>query len=326
MNPKHVITLGAAMLLIFASLDVARSERSQQPGPSQSSMAATHVKCGPEQSVDVNDRRGPLQRAIDTSQPGTSILVTGTCSENVTIPIGKDEITLDGGGSAAIIAADPAVPAVLVRARDITVRGFTITGGFGGVAVTRGGRGHIDGNVIRDSGSYGIGVSQLSAAVIVNNTIQNHQQAGIGVAETAYAFIGFVLPSDTVASPNLITANRAQGIVVFRGSYARIVGNDISNNGANGVNVREASSAQISDNTIDGNGANGIFVNQGSGVLLGADTGNTIFTRPNMTTRNNLLFGIRCQVGANADGRLGSLNGISGQESYVEGCIPSLIH
>jgi hypothetical protein len=78
---------------------------------------------------------------------------------------------------------------------------------------------------------------------------------------------------------------------------------------------------------------NGIFVNQGSGALLGADsgtggggpTGNTIFTRPNKTTRNNLLFGIRCQVGANADGRLGTLNGNAGQESYVEGCVPSLI-
>ena len=107
--------------------------------------------------------------------------------------------------------------------------------------------------------------------MIVNNTIQNHQQAGIGVAETAYTLIGFVLASDTVASPNIISGNRAQGIVVFRGSYARIVGNVITDNGANGVNVRESSSAQISDNTIDGNVMNGIFVNQGSGVLLGTE-------------------------------------------------------
>jgi hypothetical protein len=77
-----------------------------------------------------------LQRAIDASQAGASILVSGTCSENVTIPIGKGGITLDGGGSAAILAADPALPAVLVRARDITVKGFTITGGRGGVVIT----------------------------------------------------------------------------------------------------------------------------------------------------------------------------------------------
>ena len=155
------------------------------------------------------------------------------------------------------------------------------------MAITQGGRGIVDGNIIRDSGSYGVGASQLSSAVIVNNTIQNHFQAGIGVAETAYAFVGFVLSSDAVASPNLISGNRAQGIAVFRGSYARIIGNVITDNGANGVNVRESSSAQISDNTIEGNGGNGILVNQGSGVLLGTDSGNTIFTRPNKTTRNN---------------------------------------
>jgi parallel beta-helix repeat protein len=186
-----------------------------------------------------------------------------------------------------------------------------------------GGSAHIDGNTIRDSGSYGIVVSQLSSAVIVNNTIQNSFQAGIGVAETAYAFIGFVLSNDAAASSNVITGNRAQGIVVARGSYARIVGNDISYNGANGVNVRE-SSAQISDNLLNGNGQNGIFVAQGSGVLLGADMGNTIFTRPNKTTENNAAYGIRCQVGANADGRLGTLNGVSGPSLYIESCVPSL--
>jgi parallel beta-helix repeat protein len=160
--------------------------------------------------------------------------------------------------------------------------------------------------------------------VIVNNTIQNNVQAGIGVAETSFAFIGFVTASDTVASPNLITGNRAQGIAVFRGSYARIVGNDISSNAANGVVVRESSSAQISSNTVNGNAMNGIIISQGSGVLFGADTGNTIFTQPNTTTINNGAFGIRCQVAAYADGRLGTLNGNSGPENYIEGCVPSL--
>ena len=157
----------------------------------------------------------------------------------------------------------------MVRAKDTTIRAFTITGGLGGIAVTQGGTGRIDGNTVHDTGGYGVGVSQLSAAVIVNNTLRNNFQAGIGVAETSYAFIGFVTSTDTVASPNVITGNRAQGIAVFRGSYARIVGNDISQNGANGVNVRESSSAQIADNILNGNGANGILAAQGSGVLLG---------------------------------------------------------
>jgi parallel beta-helix repeat protein len=323
MNPgKHPIRrviVGA--VLIFASAGVVASGRPQPAEHPSSPVATAHVKC----DAGNDHGRGPLQRAIDTAQPGKTILVSGTCHENVMIPLGKDGLTLDGGGTAGITPPDATLAAVLVRAKDVTVRGFTVTGGFGGIVVTQGGTAHVDGNAIRDSGAYGVIVSQLSAAVIVNNTIENSFQAGIGVAETSYAFIGFVLPSDTVASPNVITRSRAQGVVVFRGSYARIVGNDISSNGANGVNVRESSSAQISDNTINANGQNGILVAQGSGVLLGTDSGNTIFTRPNVTTVNNLGFGIRCQIAAHADGRLGTLNGVSGPEHYIEGCVPSLI-
>jgi Periplasmic copper-binding protein (NosD) len=289
-------------------------------------VAAGFVDCDQSEAHDRDDDGpGKLQKAINRARRGDTIQVRGTCHENVTIPLGKDSITLDGGGAATITGPDGTVPTVLVRGKDVTIRAFTITGGLGGIAMTQGGTGRVDGNTVENTGGYGVGVSQLSTAVIVNNTLRGNFQAGIGVAETSYAFIGFVDATDTAASPNVITGNRAQGIAVFRGSYARIVGNDISDNGANGVNVRESSSAQISDNAINGNGANGIFVAQGSGVLLGADTGTSIFTRPNMTTSANAGFGLRCQVASYTDGRLGTLSGNNGVESHVEGCVPSLI-
>jgi parallel beta-helix repeat protein len=288
--------------------------------------AAAHVDCDRTRAHEPDDDgRGALQKAIDRARRGDTIHVRGTCHENVTIPLGKDSITLDGGGTATITGPDGTTPTVLVRSKDVTIRAFTITGGLGGIAMTQGGTGRVDGNTVQNSGGYGVIVSQLSSAVIVNNILRNNFQAGIGVAETSYAFIGFVASTDTVASPNIITGNRAQGIAVIRGSYARIVGNDISQNGANGVNVRESSSAQVSDNTMDGNGANGILVAQGSGVLLGADTGSSIFTRPNTTTGANAGFGLRCQIASYADGRLGTLSGNNGVESYVEGCVPSVI-
>jgi parallel beta-helix repeat protein len=141
----------------------------------------------------------------------------------------------------------------------------------------------------------------------------------------AAAWIGFASEADTVASPNLITGNGTQGIAIRRGAFVRIIGNQISHNNANGILVAEAASAQISDNTIDGNGMDGIVAQIGSGVTLGADTGDTIFTRPNSTTINNSGFGIRCRIGGYAEGRLGTLNGASGRESYSEGCVNSLI-
>jgi parallel beta-helix repeat protein len=323
MNAKHrTWCLTAAAALIPASVGVVRIEAQEQV-----SSRAVHVKCDEEGGV-VNVRSGsaPLQRAIDASRPGASILVSGTCHENVTVPVGKDSITLDGRGTAAIAGPDSTRPTILVNGRHVTIRGLTITGGQFGIHVREGGSGHIDGNSISDAAVYGIAVSVVSTAVIVNNTIRNNGQAGIGLAENANAFIGFVTTADVDASPNLITGNGTQGIVVFRNSYARIVGNDISQNRANGIVVREDSHALITDNTVNGNGQNGIAVMQGSGVILGAGPGapNSIFTRPNTTTIANGAFGILCQLSGFTDGRLGSLNGASGAESYVEGCVPSL--
>jgi hypothetical protein len=267
---------------------------------------------------------GVLQKAIAKADPGDTLVVSGTCHENVTVPPDRNSITLDGGGTAAISGPDPAQPTVLVRGRDVTIRGFTITDGLVGIAVRDGGSGRIDGNAISDAAVYGVSVSVLATAVIVNNTIQHNGQAGIAVAENGNAFIGFVDSTDLVASPNLISGNGTQGIVVGRNSYARIVGNDIRHNTVNGLLVREASHALVTDNVFNGNGQSGIGVQQGSGVILGAG-GDTIFTRPNTTTIDNGTFGIRCQIAGFTDGRLGSLNGASGVESHVEGCVNSLV-
>jgi hypothetical protein len=266
---------------------------------------------------------GAVQRAIKAARPGKTIFVSGTCHENVTLPVGKDSITLDGGGAATIHGVDATQPTILVNGRQTTIKGFTITGGQDGIVVSRGGWAVIDSNTIRNAGRNGIDVTQIGFAVIVNNTVQENRNAGIAVGLQSSAWIGFVSETDTVASPNLVSGNGAQGIVVLRGATARIAGNDVSNNAANGVRVAEASYAQISDNTINGNGTNGIFVQQGSSVTLGA--GALLFSRRNSTTINNLGFGILCQVGGIADGRLGSLNGESGVESYSEGCVGSLI-
>jgi hypothetical protein len=267
---------------------------------------------------------GALQKAIAATDPGDTLVVSGTCHEHVTVPVDKNSISLDGRGTAAIMGSDPEQPTVLVRGRDVTIQGFTIRGGLVGIAVRDGGSGRIDGNAISNAEVYGVGVSVLATAVIVNNTIQNNGQAGIAVAENANAFIGFVNSTDVAASPNLISGNGTQGIVVFRNSYARIVGNDISHNTANGLIVREASHALVTDNVVNGNGQNGIDVLHGSGVILGAG-GASIFTRPNTTTINNGAFGIRCQIAGFTDGGLGSLNGANGAQNHVEGCINSLI-
>ena len=63
----------------------------------------------------------------------------------------------------------------------------------------------------------------------------------------------------------------------------------------------------------DGNNGNGIFVTQNSGVNLGNDRGDTIFDRPNTTTIENGLFGLKGTIGGYADGWLGTLDGVMGR-------------
>jgi len=272
---------------------------------------------------------GSLQRAINVSRLGETILVSGTCDENVTIPAGKDLLTLNGGGAATINGLNNNLATVSITGRDITIRGFTVMGGNDGIEVARGGGATIDSNVIRNNGNFGINLVNGAFATIVNNMVYNNRNAGIAVNSNSSAWIGFLSLSDTIGSPNVITANAQQGIVTRRGASAVIVGNDISDNMANGLRITESSYARLSGNTINHNGQNGIFVEQGSGALLAPPppptVTETIFTRPNSTTINNGGFGVWCQVGGYTDGRLGTIAGANGAKNYSEGCIDSLI-
>jgi parallel beta-helix repeat protein len=289
--------------------------QSQDPGQPQ---GWAQVDCSKEHP-------GALQRAIDRARSGDTILVRGTCNENLTIPVGKDLITLNGGGTATIDGPDAALNTISVRgARGITVTGFTITGGRAGISVDRGATALVDGNTIEGSGRFGIIVGGWSSANIVNNTIQNNPSHGINVTGNSFVFIGFATADDTVASPNIIRNNGVHGINVSFSSSVRVAGNTISDNIRNGINVDRASQATVSDNTIEANGLNGIFVTENSGVNLGSDTGTGIFDAPNRTTANNGLRGISCRVGGYGNGRLGTLNGTSGPKDFGTSCVDSL--
>ena len=316
---RGILALGA-LLWLQSSTELgvvvpAAADQSQLPGPSE---GWGHVDCDKEHP-------GALQRAIDRATSGQTILVSGTCYESVSIPPGKDLITLDGGGSGAIHGPDVTVNTLQIRGpRGITIRGLTITGGRVAIDVSRGATALIDGNTIEGTARNGITLGAFASANIVNNTIQNNASAGILVTGNAFGFIGFATADDPVASPNIIQHNGTHGISLTLSSSARIAGNTISNNVRNGINVERASQATVSDNTIDGNGQHGIFVTENSVVNLGSDTGTGLFDAPNRTLVNNVLRGIACRVGGSANGRLGTLSGNSGPKDFGTSCVDSL--
>jgi hypothetical protein len=269
-----------------------------------------------------------LQAAVNAAQPGAVINVTGTCSESVTIPDEKQELTLDGQNVATLTPPTSTNNALTVRGKGILIQNFTITGGLGGIYVNRGASATINHNNIHNTGAYGITVNQLSFAAIKNNTIQSNPQDGINVSENSTVRIGFDFTNDSAASPNTIQNNGGRGITVSSTAHAGIAGNTIVNNTGDGIGVFRGSSANIASNTINGNGGDGVNVGHNSSIFLGEDSPVSFFDQPNITTANNTRYGIECSTGAFVKAHLGStnqINGALGQTSLSSNCPNSIL-
>ncbi len=273
-------------------------------------------------TIEVDCSSASLQAAINKAKPGDTLLVSGTCKENLVIHEEVARLTLDGQGKATIEGSEKK-PTIQVRGRGITIKGFTVTGGLQGINVW-GGQAIIDGNTVQGAARAGIFVTRTSYAGIVNNTVQNNGTNGIGISANSFGFVGALRASDRTASPNIVQNNGRTGITVARSSAARIVGNTIRNNKRRGISVVLTSQVDITNNTIDSNGGPGIRVIQNSHVRLGRRRGSGIFRLPNSTTSNNSRAGIRCRGNSSVEGRLGSLNGEEGVKDIGPSCIDSL--
>ncbi|HET7698019.1 MAG TPA: right-handed parallel beta-helix repeat-containing protein [Vicinamibacterales bacterium] len=277
-------------------------------GPRLRAAATVNVDCNGGAAI------GPILGAV---KPGDVIVVQGACRENLLIPSEVLRITLDGQGKTTIDPPDARRPAVQVLGREVTIKGFTVTGGTFGIAINRGATGTIDRNTVRNASISGLEVSHNGFARIVNNTVERNQQEGILILGSASAHIGIIGTDDQIPSPNVVRDNGRDGIQVLRGSTARIIGNTISGNGRNGLTVQQASHADVAGNMFDGNAQHGIRVVGNSGVNL-ADSAMLLFTRPNTTASPNGAFGIRCDVGAYIDGPIGGLAGKVGAKDVSD--------
>ena len=264
-----------------------------------------------------------IQAAINSASSFATIVVTGTCSENLMVNESKNYISLTG--PATISGTGPA-PTISIIGKGITVQNLTINGGGDGIQVVRGGTAFIENNSI-ETGGNGIILAFNSYAHIRGNIIQNNLRDGIVVADNSFARIGIRSNADVLAIPNTIQGN-SYGVTVARSSSAQIIGNTISSNTEDGVRVTKVSQADISSNTIDENGRNGILVEQNSGVNLGRDEGETIFDSPNTSVVGNGAYGLSCDTGGYADGRLGTLDGVNRKAAsrFTKYCVDSLVH
>ena len=125
-------------------------------------------------SVDC-DAGNTITAALGNVKPGDTVLVSGTCNEQVSFAPEMVRITLDGQKKTTIQHPGKAAPSphtVFIRGKDITIKGITVTGGLDGIHLAGPASAELDGNVVVKAARAGIHIDKGSVARILNNTVQ----------------------------------------------------------------------------------------------------------------------------------------------------------
>ena len=269
------------------------------------------------------DAGNTITAALTTTKPGDTMLVSGTCKEQVSVNPEITRITLDGqkkttvqhpGGQTA------SVHAVYIRGKEITIKGFTVTGGQDGIHLSGPASAVIDGNLVTKNSGRGIHIDKGSIARILNTTVEHSGGIGIDITGASYAYIGLFIPRVAALGPNIVRNNGGPGINIERTAGAWIVGNTIANNKESGIAVHRNAQADVLANVINGNGGNAITVSYNSGVNFSSEPRKDGPNRTD-TGQNNGGAGIKCSVGGYVDGPAGTLAGTRGAKEFDNSCV-----
>lgn len=267
------------------------------------------------------DAGNTITAAVAGAKPGDTVLVSGTCKEQVSIAPEVVRITLDGQKKTTIQhpgGSSPSPHALYNRGKEIIIKGFTVTGGLDGIHLSGPASAVVDGNVVVKNSGRGIHIDKGSVVRILNTTVEQSGGIGIDVTGASYAYIGVFIPRVPALAPNTVRNNGGPGINIERSSGAWIVGNTISNNKQSGIAVHRNSQADVIANVINANGGDAITVSYNGGVNSDSEPRKD---GPNRTTQNNGGAGIKCTIGGYVDGPLGSLAGAKGAKEIDKTCV-----
>jgi parallel beta-helix repeat protein len=271
-------------------------------------------------SVDC-DAGDTITAALGNVKPGDTVLVSGTCNEQVSFAPEMVRITLDGQKKTTIQHPGKGAPsphAVFIRGKDVTIKGITVVGGLDGIHLSGPASAELDGNVVSKAARAGIHIDKGSVVRVLDNTVQENGAFGIDITGISLAYIGVRIPRVPALSPNTIRNNGGPGINIERSSAAWIVGNTISNNKGSGIVVHRNSQADVMANAINANGGDAITASYNGGVNLKSEPRSD---GPNQTAQNNGGAGIKCMVGGYVDGPLGTLAGTRGAKDFDNSCV-----
>jgi len=227
-----------------------------------------------------------LLATVNPQGPNT-IAVSGSCKGNFVIQ-GMDRLLLITRKGASITDRSNGSLAVLdiEDSRSVTVQGFTINGGGGGVNCGSASVCYLTGNTIQDGAGTGVGVGHGSHAFLESNVIQNNGGSGSMVSGASQVFSSNdVFQGNAAQGVNLAGAyfeasnssflNNGVGIRAGVGTVL-ILGGTISGSGGDGMTLLGSSTAVFRGPTITGNAGNGVHLEDGSfaGFVAASITGN----------------------------------------------------
>ena len=261
-----------------------------------------------------------LNPAIRSAKPGDSVLVSGTCREQISIPPEVVNITVDGQKKTTIQhpgGQQPSPHAFYNRGKEVTIKNLTVTGGLDGIHLSGPASAVIDGAIVTKNKGRGIHIDKGSVVRILNTTVEESGLIGIDVTGASYAYVGLYIPRVPELKPNTIRNNGGPGINIERTAGAWIVGNTIQGNKESGIAVHRHAQADVIANRIDDNGGDAISASFGGGINLLSEPRRD---GPNQGQGNGGV-GIRCSAGGYVDGPLGSLTGAKGAKAIESGCV-----
>ncbi len=252
-----------------------------------------------------------LASAIKAAKSGDTIRVAaGTYRQSITIPAGKDNLTLVSAQTrkAVIDPPDGATAAITVAAKNFSLQRFTINGlkASNGVLLdTKGSSATISDCRIKSvrnqplnglQSGFGIAIRQ-GTATITNNVIDDYQKGGI-LLDGGYSKA--TISGNTVVGAGATSVIAQNGILINRNATATISNNHVSANhytnnstAAVGISLYRARNVTISNNVLTGNDEN-INVDFSTGLQVlnneasgGAYDGFALFRTTGATIKGN---------------------------------------
>ena len=230
-----------------------------------------------------------ISAAVKAANAGDTILVSpGTYVENVVVDKPLKIVATNGAKATVVKASDTSKEIFLLGSTDITIQGFTVTGGYKGVAF--GTSNCILTNCILNGNVFGVYLAGATSNSVSNNNLNGN---GFGIYLDGSSGNKLTNNSASNEKGGGGKASLSDGIYMFNSNNNNVVRCDLSNNNNFGVSLYQSSSNVFSNNTISSNAQYGVRLRDGSdnnkfsynvfkanaenGVLIGDSRGNTFY-------------------------------------------------